>query len=146
MRTLFTFLLSGLIIANAHAQVDPSNNTSGAMITFASQVYDYGKIPKAGNGECVFTYANTGNAPLVITSCKSSCGCVVASYDREPLPPGKSSVVRVRYDTNRPGPFTKTVTVESNAINTPILVLRITGKVLPPMEEMPSDTLRSTDH
>lgn len=116
------------------------------MITFESAVFDYGTIAHGANGECTFKYTNTGNAPLIISSCKSSCGCVVPKCDPDPLPPGKSSVVRVKYDTNRPGPFTKTVTVESNATNTPIVVLRIKGHVLPPVATVQPDSMHCTDH
>jgi len=146
MRTLFILLLASSILANAQAQSEPPTATDAAKITFDTDLHDYGTIAYRANGECTFKYINTGNAALVVTGCKSSCGCVVASCDREPLLPGGSSVVRVKYDTNRPGPFTKTVTVESNAVNAPVLILRIKGYVLPPVGPGPLDTARHTEH
>ena len=146
MRTLLTIVLSGSIAVTANAQADAPTRTEAAMITFETQLHDYGTIAHDANGECTFKYTNTGNAPLVIIGCKSSCGCVVPKCGPNPLLPGKSSVVWVKYDTKRSGPFTRSVTVESNATNTPVVVLRIKGHVLPPVEEMPSDTTHNIDH
>ncbi len=129
-------LLFCIAAFSTHAQTDKPDLSAGAMISFASLEHDYGTIANGANGECEFTYTNTGSGYLIITSCKSSCGCVVAKCDPNPLAPGQSAVVRVKYDTMRPGPFTKTVTVESNAVNAPIVVLRIKGQVLPPPAEV----------
>ncbi len=129
-----------------YTQAQGDASTISPMIEFDSTVYDYGTIAHGANGECTFRYTNTGNAHLIITGCRSSCGCVVPRCDPDPLPPGKSSVVKVKYDTMRPGPFTKTVTVESNAINTPIVVLKIKGQVLLPAVTLPPDTTHKTDH
>ena len=134
----FLFLV---LAGNANAQTEKSDPSAGAVISFASLEHDYGTIANGANGECEFTYTNTGTGYLIISSCKSSCGCVVPKCDPNPLAPGRSAVVKVKYDTNRSGPFTKTVTVESNATNTPIVVLRIKGHVLPPpAEAIPADT------
>lgn len=120
------FLVTGL---NCLGQTETTTAARGPQITFQSEVHDYGTIPYAGNGECEFTYSNTGDEPLIISQCRSSCGCLVPSCMREPLAPGQSAVVRVKYDTKRPGPINKSVTVTSNATNSPVVVLRIKGTV-----------------
>ena len=51
--------------------------------------------------------------------------------------PGKSAVIEVKYATNRVGAFSKTVTVNSNAVNQPTMTLKIKGKVLPAEGEAP---------
>ncbi|MEO8588769.1 MAG: DUF1573 domain-containing protein [Flavobacteriales bacterium] len=140
MKKRILSLLLGALAIGARAQSNGPSSPKGPVITFQSQEHDYGTIPFGANGDCEFTYTNTGNDFLIITSCKSSCGCVVPRYDKNPLAPGKSAVMQVRYDTRRPGPFTKSVTVESNATNTPIVVLRIKGQVLPaPAEVVPTN-------
>jgi len=134
----FLFCIAAL---SANAQADDPDLSAGARISFASLEHDYGTIANGANGECAFTYTNTGTGYLIITSCKSSCGCVVAKCDPGPLAPGKSAMLRVKYDTKRSGPFTKSVTVESNATNAPIVVLRIKGQVLAqPVEIIPANT------
>jgi hypothetical protein len=85
-------------------------------------------IMEGGDGRYIFTYTNTGDMPLIISRCNSSCGCVVPSCSRDPLAPGDTGVVHVKYDSKRVGPINKTVTITSNAVK-PRIVLRITGNV-----------------
>jgi hypothetical protein len=101
----------------------------GAKISVNKEEHDYGTIEKGANGECVFTITNTGNAPLIISYCKPSCGCTIPQWSKDPIPPGGKTEIVVKYDTNREGPFTKNVTITSNAVNTPSKVIRIKGKV-----------------
>ncbi len=114
----------------ALAQTNGNPLPSGPAITFTSVEHDFGELPFGGNGNCTFVFVNSGDAPLLITACRSSCGCVVPTWSLEPVLPGDTAHVQVKYDTRRMGPFTKTVTVESNAVNTPVVLLRIKGKVL----------------
>ena len=72
---------------------------------------------------------NTGKAPLVISGASSSCGCTVPSYPKDPIAPGGTGKIEVRYDTNRVGAIAKTIMVTSNATDTPNVALRIKGKV-----------------
>ncbi|MCB0764967.1 MAG: DUF1573 domain-containing protein, partial [Flavobacteriales bacterium] len=75
------------------------------------------------------TVTNTGDQPLIITNCQGSCGCTVPKCDTAPILPGASSAISVHYDTNRTGPFAKSVTINSNATNTPSLMVNIKGTV-----------------
>jgi len=100
-----------------------------AKISFKNETVDYGKIVKGSDGVRVFEFTNTGDAELVITNVKSSCGCTVPKKPEEPIAPGASSSIEVKYDTNRVGPIRKTVTVYSNA-DEPIKALKIKGEVL----------------
>ncbi len=109
----------------------------GPRIHFDTLVHDFGDLPFGGNGSCSFRFTNTGDAPLVVTSFNSSCGCLVAYYDLEPVPPGATGYVRLKYDTYRMGPISKSATLYTNAVNEPVLVLRIKGRVLP-REEPPA--------
>ncbi len=69
-----------------------------------------------------------------LTYTKGSCGCTVPEWPKEPIAPGAKGVIRVKYDTNRPGPINKNVTITSNAINEPNKVIRIKGEVGPAPE------------
>lgn len=102
-----------------------------AKIEFKQVEIDYGKIKKNDDGTRVFEFTNTGDAPLIINKVKSSCGCTIPSKPSQPIMPGKSDKIVVKYNTHRVGPFRKTVTVYSNAMNN-VVILKIKGKVIDP--------------
>lgn len=129
------FLMTTALLAVAQTPVAPATSTvtpvatSLAEITFEKDLHDFGTIEHAGNGTFEFKFKNTGKEPLIISEAKASCGCTVPSYPKNvPIKPGESQVIKVTYDTKRPGPFDKTVTVKSNA-KTPEKMIRIKGKV-----------------
>lgn len=97
-------------------------------ITFETLVHDYGQIYQNDNGECEFHFKNTGKADLILTNCRSSCGCTVPDWPRDPIAPGKKAVIKVKYNTGRLGIINKSITVESNATNNRV-VLNIKGNV-----------------
>jgi hypothetical protein len=97
-------------------------------IIFENPIYDYGTIPLNSAGECEFVFKNTGKTPLILSNVQSSCGCTVPSWPKEPVAMNTKGVIKVKYNTNRSGSFQKTITVSSNAKNSPI-VLTIKGTV-----------------
>lgn len=102
---------------------------AGPAINFDKDVHDYGTIKQHANGECEFKFTNTGTAPLIISDAKGSCGCTVPEWPKNPIKPGESAVIKVKYDTKRVGPINKSVTVTSNASNEGTKTLRIKGTV-----------------
>ncbi len=104
---------------------------SGPAITFESDTIDYGEVAKGSDGTRIFKFTNTGDAPLEITDAKSSCGCTVPKKPENPVAPGESAEIVVRYDTNRVGPFRKTISITTNVESNPIVALKIKGNVLP---------------
>ena len=106
-----------------------SSSASSQEITFISKIHDYGSITKNQDGRGIFRFVNTGDAPLVISQVKSSCGCLVPMWLRKPVQPGDTAIIGCRYDTKRVGPINKSMTVISNALNEPRLVVRIKGFV-----------------
>lgn len=78
---------------------------------------DYGNVTKeSDSGLRTFEFKNVGDAPLIITNVQSTCGCTVPSKPTEPIMPGKTGKIDVKYNM-APGPIRKTITVESNAVN-----------------------------
>jgi hypothetical protein len=103
----------------------------GAGMVFVSETIDYGTVAANSDGKREFVFTNNGNKPLIITNATGSCGCTIPSYSKEPIAPGAKGVIGVKYDTSRAGqPFTKTVTITSNATGTPSKTLTIKGNVL----------------
>ena len=107
---------------------------SGARIEFKDKdnTIDYGTVNKEDdNGIRSFEFKNTGDAPLIIINVQSTCGCTVPSKPTEPILPGKTGKIDVKYNMN-PGPIRKTITVESNAVNAEAgrVALKIKGEVV----------------
>ena len=125
MKNLFTLLLISLFSISIYAQ------EATAKIEFKDDTVDYGKIENGSNGVRTFTFTNTGNAPLVITNVKSSCGCTVPKKPTAPIAPGKKGEIEVKYDTKRTGFIRKTITVTSNATNVKngVSYLKIKGEI-----------------
>ena len=95
---------------------------------FETETLDYGQIDQNSNGERTFTFTNTGNAPIVISKVKGSCGCTVATKPSKAILPGETGEIGVRYATNRVGGFSKTITITSNATEE-TKIIRIKGNV-----------------
>jgi hypothetical protein len=100
---------------------------------------DYGTIPKGAEPYCEFRLTNTSKEPLVIASAVGSCGCTVPEYPKEPIAPGATVIIKVRYDTQRIGHFEKTVTVNFAGQSVPA-ILKIHGTVEAPPAEQPFPT------
>ncbi len=115
--------------------------TSNADIKFDKTVHDYGNITQGDNGECVFKFKNTGKEPLIITMCQGSCGCTVPQCPKDPILPGKTGEIKVKYDTQRVGPIAKSVTVQSNA-KSGVQTIQIKGNIAakPVEEAFPANT------
>ncbi len=129
MKHIFLCLALSAMTFGACAQDGKAVTGSGPAIALDKDDVDYGTIKQGADGNRQFTVKNTGDQPLIISQCQGSCGCTVPKCDTAPIAPGQTSVVNVHYDTNRVGPFTKTVTVTSNATNTPSKVVSIHGTV-----------------
>ena len=100
-----------------------------AMINFDTEVIDYGTIIQNSNGIRIFTFTNSGSEPLMITKVKTSCGCTVPTYSKNPILPGQKGQIEIKYDTKRLGAFTKTITVTSNAKQS-TKILKIKGRIV----------------
>lgn len=100
-----------------------------AKIDFKTEVIDYGEISKGSDGIRQFEFTNTGNAPLIISRVYSSCGCTIPKKPEDPIAPGATGVIEVKYDTKRVGPIRKTITVYSNAEES-TKAIKIKGTVL----------------
>jgi hypothetical protein len=94
---------------------DTTKKEKAPGILFEKLVHDYGTIYEGDPGECEFVFTNTGKEPLVLSNVYSSCGCTVPEWPKDPIMPGKSSKIKVKYNTSRVSGINKTITVISNA-------------------------------
>ena len=101
-------------------------------LAFSDKTHDFGTINEVdGPVEYEFTFTNTGTNTIKIENVKASCGCTTPGWTREEVFPGGTGFVKVKYDPqNRPGPFSKSLTVTTNSASK-TYVLYIKGKVTP---------------
>ena len=103
----------------------------GPGMLFETETIDYGTIEQNADGKREFVLLNNGNKPLIITNAVGSCGCTVPSIPKDPIAPGAKAVIGVKYDTNRPGVISKSITITSNAVGQESKVVMIKGNILP---------------
>lgn len=151
--SLFAVLLVTVSLASAQ-EISVTNYKSGDF-TKASSVdekagakmdqpgatateWNYGSIKNGSTGYRYFKFTNTGKGPLVISAAKGSCGCTVPTWPKEPIMPGESDFIKVKYDTKRTGAFTKYVTLTTNAQSNTTTRLKIFGTVAAPNTAAPT--------
>lgn len=123
-RTLFlsfalTFVAVSVLFANA---------LMGAF-GWTSTTHDFGKIVQGKPVTAVFKFSNKGDAPLIVSNARGSCGCTGVEYPKEPVMPGKTGEIKATYNAAAMGAFSKTVTVESNAEGG-MVILTFSGEVV----------------
>jgi len=106
----------------------------GPFMEFESTDVQYGVIKQHSEPLRTATFTNTGDEPLIIKNCKGSCGCTVPIWPKEPIMPGQSAEIEIRYATNRLGKINKTVKITTNEGSNPH-VLKVLGEVLPEEEK-----------
>ncbi len=126
--------------ANAQETTTPNPvNPNAAKFKFETETLDYGTIEHGSNGVREFKFTNVGKEPLIISGAVGSCGCTTPEVPKEPIKPGATGIIKVKYDTTRPGAFEKSVTVSSNA-DTPSKKIVIKGVVKPAPTPAPTST------
>lgn len=118
---VFSFFSFSLYAQNATTAKNDS-------IIFDKTIHDYGTIERGSDGTSVFTFTNKGQKPLVLNNVRASCGCTVPEWPRQPVAPGETGEIKVKYNTNINGNFNKSITVNSNAENS-VVILRVKGNV-----------------
>lgn len=101
-----------------------------AKIEFDKTSHNFGTISENGGPAIYdFKFTNTGTVPLILTNVRAGCGCTTPEWDRKPVAPGASGLIKVSYNPmGRPGSFIKSIAVNSNASNS-VETLTIRGKV-----------------
>jgi hypothetical protein len=129
-KLLLSFVAMATLVTVACSQTPAAKDSANVVITFATTEHDFGQIEQGSDGTFVFTFENTGKDPLIVSNARASCGCTTPEWTSEPVARHKKGAIKVKYNTNIIGTFTKNVTVYSNASNSPI-TLKIKGSVVP---------------
>jgi hypothetical protein len=137
---LISFILLSTVSCSEKSGKKPDRNAS--KIKFEKTNHDFGEIKYGGEASFDFKFSNTGKSPLILDNVRSTCGCTVPEWTREPVDVSNTGSIRVIYDTHRVGAFSKTLIVYSNASNSPVRLF-IEGRVLP-FEENPPDSVKNS--
>jgi hypothetical protein len=128
MKTIFAFILSMMIGVQFITAQDQATIAAAKPVSWNEMTHDFGTVKLNEPANIEFTFKNVGTTPVVIANVRSSCGCTATEYTKEPVKPGESGKVKATYNSAKVGPFTKSVTVTFDGIETPE-VLTIKGNV-----------------
>jgi hypothetical protein len=129
--TLSALALVVLVVAQelaTNTRVNSKLSVTEATFNWAATVFDFGAVPKDVPVSHEFTFINTGDVPLIISSVQASCGCTVTEYSKDPIAPGGEGHVKATYNAAKVGQFSKTVTVNANTTEG-VVQLTIKGEV-----------------
>jgi hypothetical protein len=102
----------------------PASSLKIEEMAFKYNLHDFGTIQEGPIAEYDFEFTNQGKEPIIINDASASCGCTKPSFPKEPILPGKNGIIKVQYNTQgRVAPFTKTITISSNA-GTKVLTIK----------------------
>ena len=104
-------------------------NPNGPIAKWDKTTSEFGNIEQGIPKEAEFKLTNEGKEPLIIQTAKAGCGCTNLKYSPEPILPGKSTIIAATYNAATVGPFTKSITVTTNADPNPVMLI-IKGTVL----------------
>lgn len=133
---LLTFVSSTLVgfsqekVESTHEKKERKTRKKKDPLTFKTYVIERNGITYGADETFSFEFKNTGKTPAIITNVGTSCGCTTANKPEKPINPKESSVISVKYDTKRVGPFVKEITISTNVMEQPIK-LTIKGSVNP---------------
>ncbi|MBL6657018.1 MAG: DUF1573 domain-containing protein [Flavobacteriales bacterium] len=122
--------LSSNLVMNTNTAESSSEKQSGPNFSFNKELHDFGQLIDGEKVSYSFTFTNSGDAPLIISSAKGSCGCTVPDWPRDPIAPGESGSIDVTFNSSgRSGKQNKAVTLTANT-NPSRKVLNITSEVI----------------
>ena len=114
-----SFLLTAFVLASAQSTEDP--------LQLKETEHNFSKIPQGKPVYYSFEIVNTGKTALKLTDVHASCGCTTPEWNREPIAPGASALIKVGYNAAAEGSFEKYITITYNENQSK--QLKITGTV-----------------
>lgn len=133
MKSLITMIFGVFVVFCAFAQ-EEQLVADGSAITFEETSFDFGDIHQGDQVEHVFNFENSGNQPLIITNVQTTCGCTATDWPREPILPGDTQSLKVKFNSaGKFGRQNKVITIVSNAVS-PLNQVKIVTNVLPKKE------------
>ncbi|MCK9163826.1 MAG: DUF1573 domain-containing protein [Bacteroidales bacterium] len=128
--SLYTYFLCCFLVISNNINAQTNNSNSKPNIVFEKTSHDYGVIFAGDNGEVVFKFKNEGKSPLIINNVVASCGCTSPKWSKDPVMPQQSGEIKITYNTNIISDIKRSITVSTNDLDKPRIVLILTGKVI----------------
>lgn len=119
MRSILSFIAIMFIAVSASAQTSAD---------FKTTTYSFGKVPQGTPVSTVFAFTNKTGKPVIIETATAECGCTTPEYPKTPIMKEKAGEIKVTYNAQSVGKFTKKVTVKFANVQQPV-VLTIDGEV-----------------
>jgi hypothetical protein len=119
-----------VIMPKTTQQNQVEDKTPRTTVSFDKMIHDFGDVKEGETVETQFKITNTGKNDLIIIEAKGSCGCTVPEVTKEPIKPGASETISVKFDTKgKQGNVTKSVNIKCNTENY-VEQVKITANVL----------------
>lgn len=123
------------IIKNPVTADQPIDTTNVAKMEFEDVRHRYGEVEEGAIVTHTWKFKNTGKAPLIISNCKSTCGCTVPEWPKEPIAVGEEGEIFVKFDTKHKENYqTKPIFITANT-HPSETTLYLMGKVRKKVEE-----------
>lgn len=137
MKTTIAFIFGTFMVYCAWAQEATSEVVTGPSITFEEVAHEFGDIYQGDVVEHVFAFENTGTEPLIITNVQTTCGCTAPSWPRDPIAPGQTNEIKVRFNSaGKMGRQNKVITIISNATASSSQIKIVTNVLAKETEEV----------
>jgi hypothetical protein len=99
---------------------------------FETMEHNFGRMKEGDKREYDFAFTNAGKEDLIIEDCKGSCGCTVPEWPKDPIKPGQSAAIKVKFDsTKKEKDQEKSVTITANTEPDLKTVIKIKAYVEP---------------
>ena len=79
---IIAFISTGFYMCG---QKSENRSPKESIIEFDTLSHNFGELEFNGDGDTEFIFTNTGRAPLIITHVKSTCGCTIPEWPKEPI-------------------------------------------------------------
>ena len=121
--------LSSNLVMNDNTSESSSEKSGMPEFNFEKELHDFGQLVDGEKVSYSFKFTNSGDAPLIISNAKGSCGCTVPNWSRDPIAPGESGSIDVTFNSSgRSGKQNKAITLTANT-NPNRKVINITSEV-----------------
>lgn len=95
--------------------VDTGSYNNLPTMDFTDTVHDFKTIAEGEKALYDFEFTNNGKTPLIISTAKGSCGCAIADFSKDPVPPGGKGTINVVFNSQgKLGHQEKSVAVTTN--------------------------------
>lgn len=128
-------ITNSAIVRNPVTADEPEDTVNVAKMEFAEVSFDFGEVAEGEVVAHVYRFKNVGKVPLLISGARSTCGCTVPEWPRDPIPPGEEGEITVRFNTaGKNNQQSKPISIFANTYPSTTKVF-LTGIVRPGKED-----------